>query len=103
MQFTLSSRSSRRARTSAQSAIAVEADTGKIYMKRIQRKKRDGGSIYTLDHLSDFRSYSWKKTFSKDPIKLSEKALALNDIEGAGTLPMEANQYTVEQLLTALF
>ena len=44
-----------------------------------------------------------KKNLSlKDPIKLSEKALALNDIEGAGTLPMEANQYTVDQLLTAL-
>ena len=28
--------------------------------------------------------------------------MSLNDIEGAGTLPMEANQYTVEQLLTAL-
>ena len=43
-----------------------------------------------------------KKLSLKDPIKLSEKALALNDIEGAGTLPMEANQYTVDQLLTAL-
>ena len=32
----------------AQSAIAVEADTGKILY----------GTIYTLDHLSDFRSYS---------------------------------------------
>ena len=43
-----------------------------------------------------------KKLSLKDPIKLSEKAMALNDIEGAGTIPMESNQYTVDQLLTAL-
>ena len=49
-----------------------------------------------------FKAIHEKKLSLKDPIKLSEKALALNDIEGAGTLPMEANQYTVDQLLTAL-
>ena len=43
----------------AQSAIAVEADTGKILYEKDSEKKRDvGGTIYTLDHLSDFRSHS---------------------------------------------
>ncbi len=62
--------------------LLVEADTGKILYERIQRKRDEN--------------------FLKDPIKLSEKALALNDNEGAGTLPMEGTEYTVEQLLTAL-
>lgn len=43
----------------AQSAIAVEADTGKILYEKDSEKKRDvGGTFYTLDHLSDFRSHS---------------------------------------------
>ncbi len=54
-------------------------------MRRIREKARCGGYLHS-DHLSDF-----SKPFMKKLIKLSEKALALNDIEGAGTLPMEAN------------
>jgi len=87
----------------AQSAIAVEADTGKILYEKDSEKKRDVGGLSTLlTTYLIFEAIHEKKLSLKDPIKLSEKALALNDIEGAGTLPMEANQYTVEQLLTAL-
>ena len=85
----------------AQSAIAVEADTGKILYERIQRKTRCGGLSTLLTTYLIFKLFM-KKLSLKEPIKLSEKALSLNDIEGAGTLPMEANQYTVDQLLTAL-
>ena len=42
----------------AQSAIAVEADTGKILYEKDSEKNEMWGTIYTLDHLSDFRSYS---------------------------------------------
>lgn len=87
----------------AQSAIAVEADTGKILYEKDSEKKRDVGGLSTLlTTYLIFEAIHEKKLSLKDPIKLSEKALALNDIEGAGTLPMEANQYTVDQLLTAL-
>ena len=61
----------------AQSAIAVEADTGKILYERIQRKSEMWGTIYTLDHLSDFQKPFMKKTFWKDPIKLSEESSGL--------------------------
>ena len=61
-----------------------------------------GGLSTLLTTYLIFEAIHEKKLSLKDPIKLSEKALALNDIEGAGTLPMEANQYTVDQLLTAL-
>ena len=70
-------------------------------MKRIQKKLETGLSTLLTTYLI-FRLFMKKKLSLKDPIKLSGKALALNDIEGAGALPMEANQYTVEQLLTAL-
>ncbi|MFR3748064.1 serine hydrolase [Streptococcus sp.] len=87
----------------AQSAIAVEADTGKILYEKDSEKKRDVGGLSTLlTTYLIFEAIHEKKLSLKDPIKLSEKALSLNNIEGAGTLPMEANQYTVEQLLTAL-
>ena len=86
-----------------QSAIAVEADTGKILYEKDSEKKRDVGGLSTLlTTYLIFEAIHEKKLSLKDPIMLSEKALSLNDIEGAGTLPMEANQYTVEQLLTAL-
>ena len=86
-----------------QSAIAVEADTGKILYEKDSDKKREVGGLSTLlTTYLIFEAIHEKKLSLKDPIKLSEKALALNDIEGAGTLPIEANQYTVEQLLTAL-
>ena len=86
-----------------QSAIAVEADTGKILYEKDSEKKRDVGGLSTLlTTYLIFEAIHEKKLSLKDPIMLSEKALSLNDIEGAGTLPMEANQYTVDQLLTAL-
>ena len=67
------------------------------------RYKRDVGGLSTLlTTYLIFEAIHEKKLSLKDPIMLSEKALSLNDIEGAGTLPMEVNQYTVEQLLTAL-
>ena len=87
----------------AQSAIAVEADTGKILYEKDSEKKRDVGGLSTLlTTYLIFEAIHEKKLSLKDTIKLSEKALALNDIEGAGTIPMESNQYTVDQLLTAL-
>ena len=49
-----------------------------------------------------FEAIHDKKLSLKDPIKVSEKALALNAIEGAGSIPMVADSYTVEDLLTAL-
>ena len=86
-----------------QSAIAVDADTGKILYEKDSEKKRDVGGLSTLlTTYLIFEAIHEKKLSLKDPIMLSEKALSLNDIEGAGILPMEANQYTVEQLLTAL-
>ncbi len=87
----------------AQSAIAVEADTGKILYEKDSDKKREVGGLSTLlTTYLIFEAIHDKKLSLKDPIKLSEEALALNDIKGAGTLPIEANQYTVDQLLTAL-
>ena len=86
-----------------QSAIAVEADTGKILYEKDSEKKRDVGGLSTLlTTYLIFEAIHDKKLSFKDSVKLSEEALALNDIEGAAPLPMEANQYTVEQLLTAL-
>ena len=86
-----------------QSAIAVEADTGKILYEKDSDKKREVGGLSTLlTTYLIFEAIHDKKLSLKDPIKLSEVALALNDIKGAGTLPIEANQYTVDQLLTAL-
>ena len=86
-----------------QSAIAVEADTGKILYEKDSDKKREVGGLSTLlTTYLIFEAIHDKKLSLKDPIKLSEEALALNDIKGAGTLPIEANQYTVDQLLTAL-
>ena len=87
----------------AQSAIAVEADTGKILYEKDSEKKRDVGGLSTLlTTYLIFEAIHDKKLSLKDSVKLSEEALALNDIEGAGTIPMESNQYTVDQLLTAL-
>ena len=86
-----------------QSAIAVEADTGKILYEKDSDKKREVGGLSTLlTTYLIFEAIHDKKLSLKDPIKLSEVALALNDIKGARTLPIEANQYTVDQLLTAL-
>ena len=86
-----------------QSAIAVEADTGKILYEKDSDKKREVGGLSTLlTTYLIFEAIHDKKLSLKDPIKLSEEALALNDIKGAGILPIEANQYTVDQLLTAL-
>lgn len=86
-----------------QSAIAVEADTGKILYEKDSDKKREVGGLSTLlTTYLIFEAIHDKKLSLKDPIKLSEEALALNDIKGAETLPIEANQYTVDQLLTAL-
>ena len=86
-----------------QSAIAVEADTGKILYEKDSDKKREVGGLSTLlTTYLIFEAIHDKKLSLKDPIKLSEEALALNDIKGAGTLPIEANQYTVDQLLIAL-
>ena len=87
----------------AKSAIAVEADTGKILYEKDSEKKRDVGGLSTLlTTYLIFEAIHDKKLSLKESVKLSEKALALNDIEGAGTIPMESNQYTVDQLLTAL-
>ena len=87
----------------AQSAIAVEADTGKILYEKDSEKKRDVGGLSTLlTTYLIFEAIHDKKLSLKESVKLSEEALALNDIEGAGTIPMESNQYTVDQLLTAL-
>ena len=86
-----------------QSAIAVEADTGKILYEKDSDKKREVGGLSTLlTTYLIFEAIHDKKLSLKDPIKLSEEALTLNDIKGAGILPIEANQYTVDQLLTAL-
>ena len=87
----------------AKSAIAVEADTGKILYEKDSEKKRDVGGLSTLlTTYLIFEAIHDKKLSLKESVKLSEEALALNDIEGAGTIPMESNQYTVDQLLTAL-
>lgn len=86
-----------------QSAIAVEADTGKILYEKDSDKVRDIGGLSTLlTTYLIFEAIHDKKLSLKDPIKVSEKALALNAIEGAGSIPMVANSYTVEDLLTAL-
>lgn len=86
-----------------QSAIAVEADTGKILYEKDSDKVRDIGGLSTLlTTYLIFEAIHDKKLSLKDPIKVSEKALALNTIEGAGSIPMVANSYTVEDLLTAL-
>lgn len=86
-----------------QSAIAVEADTGKILYEKDSDKVRDiGGSSTLLTTYLIFEAIHDKKLSLKDPIKVSEKALALNAIEGAGSIPMVADSYTVEDLLTAL-
>lgn len=86
-----------------QSAIAVEADTGKILYEKDSDKVRDVGGLSTLlTTYLIFEAIHDKKLSLKDPIKVSEKALALNAIEGAGSIPMVANSYTVEDLLTAL-
>ena len=87
----------------AKSAIAVEADTGKILYEKDSEKKRDVGGLSTLlTTYLIFEALHDKKLSLKESVKLSEDALALNDIEGAGSIPMESNQYTVDQLLTAL-
>ena len=87
----------------AQSAIAVEADTGKILYEKDSDKVRDIGGLSTLlTTYLIFEAIHDKKLSLKDPIKVSEKALALNAIEGAGSIPMVADSYTVEDLLTAL-
>lgn len=86
-----------------QSAIAVEADTGKILYEKDSDKVRDIGELSTLlTTYLIFEAIHDKKLSLKDPIKVSEKALALNAIEGAGSIPMVADSYTVEDLLTAL-
>lgn len=86
-----------------QSAIAVEADTGKILYEKDSDKVRDIGGLSTLlTTYLIFEAIHDKKLSLKDPIKVSEKALALNAIEGAGSIPMVADRYTVEDLLTAL-
>lgn len=86
-----------------QSAIAVEADTGKILYKKDSDKVRDIGGLSTLlTTYLIFEAIHDKKLSLKDPIKVSEKALALHAIEGAGSIPMVADSYTVEDLLTAL-
>lgn len=86
-----------------QSAIAVEADTGKILYEKDSDKVRDIGGLSTLlTTYLIFEAIQDKKLSLKDPIKVSEKALALNAIEGAGSIPMVADSYTVEDLLTAL-
>lgn len=86
-----------------QSAIAVEADTGKILYEKDSDKVRVIGGLSTLlTTYLIFEAIHDKKLSLKDPIKVSEKALALNAIEGAGSIPMVADSYTVEDLLTAL-
>lgn len=86
-----------------QSTIAVEADTGKILYEKDSDKVRDIGGLSTLlTTYLIFEAIHDKKLSLKDPIKVSEKALALNAIEGAGSIPMVADSYTVEDLLTAL-
>ena len=86
-----------------QSAIAVEEDTGKILYEKDSDKVRDIGGLSTLlTTYLIFEAIHDKKLSLKDPIKVSEKALALNAIEGAGSIPMVADSYTVEDLLTAL-
>lgn len=86
-----------------QSAIAIEADTGKILYEKDSDKVRDIGGLSTLlTTYLIFEAIHDKKLSLKDPIKVSEKALALNAIEGAGSIPMVADSYTVEDLLTAL-
>lgn len=86
-----------------QSAIAVEADTGKILYEKDSDKVRDIGGLSTLlTTYLIFEAIHDKKLSLKDPIKVSVKALALNAIEGAGSIPMVADSYTVEDLLTAL-
>lgn len=86
-----------------QSAIAVEADTGKILYEKDSDKVRDIGGLSTLlTTYLIFEAIHDKKLSLKDPIKVSEKALASNAIEGAGSIPMVADSYTVEDLLTAL-
>lgn len=86
-----------------QSAIAVEADTGKILYEKDSDKVRDIGGLSTLlTTYLIFEAIHDKKLSLKDPIKVSEKALALNAIEGASSIPMVADSYTVEDLLTAL-
>lgn len=86
-----------------QSAIAVEADTGKILYEKDSDKVRDIGGLSTLlTTYLIFEAIHDKKLSLKDPIKVSEKALALNAIEGAGSIPMVADSYTVEDLLKAL-
>lgn len=86
-----------------QSAIAVEADTGKILYEKDSDKVRDIGGLSTLlTTYLIFEAIHNKKLSLKDPIKVSEKALALHAIEGAGSIPMVADSYTVEDLLTAL-
>lgn len=86
-----------------QSAIAVEADTGKILYEKDSDRVRDIGGLSTLlTTYLIFEAIHDKKLSLKDPIKVSEKALALNAIEGAGSIPMVADSYTVEDLLTAL-
>lgn len=86
-----------------QSAIAVEADTGKILYEKDSDKVRDIGGLSTLlTTYLIFEAIHDKKLSLKDPIKVAEKALALNAIEGAGSIPMVADSYTVEDLLTAL-
>lgn len=86
-----------------QSAIAVEADTGKILYEKDSDKVRDIGGLSTLlTTYLIFEAIHDKKLSLKDPIKVSEKALALHAIEGAGSIPMLADSYTVEDLLTAL-
>ena len=86
-----------------QSAIAVEADTGKILYEKDSDKVRDIGGLSTLlTTYLIFEAIHDKKLSLKDPIKVSEKVLALNAIEGAGSIPMVADSYTVEDLLTAL-
>lgn len=86
-----------------QSAIAVEADTGKILYEKDSDKVRDIGGLSTLlTTYLIFEAIHDKKLSLKDPVKVSEKALALNAIEGAGSIPMVADSYTAEDLLTAL-
>ncbi len=86
--------------SSCSKVLLLMTDTGKILYEGFGEKARDVGDIYLLTHIW-FTGHSWKNFLLKILLIVWESS-ALNDIEGAGTLPMEADQYTVEQLLTAL-
>ena len=87
----------------AQEAIAIDATTGKIlYEKNSDVKKEVGGISNLLTIYLVYEAIQKGKISLNDNVAISDKAYQLTLIEGISNVPMEARNYKVKELLTAL-